>query len=95
MLTFTDWAVDIISKADAAARRFNADARVRLFRAGAEVRFELADAPESGDVSIEHPAGFTVFVQAGLDGTVDVVEPHDRLILRAPDDRERSVRQHG
>jgi hypothetical protein len=41
---------------------------------------------------VEHPSGFTLFVQDGLDGTVDVVEPHDRLILRRPGDRERSVR---
>jgi hypothetical protein len=96
VLDFTDWAVDILSRADRAARRFNPDARVRVVRDGAGVRFELVDAPEPGDAEIEHPAGFTLLAEAGLDGTVDVVEPHDRLILRPPGDRERSVRgSHG
>jgi hypothetical protein len=37
-----------------------------------------------------------LFVAGGLEGTVDVVEPHDQLILRRPGDPERSVREgHG
>lgn len=93
MLEFTDWAVEILSKADAAARRFNPDVRVRLVRDDTgDVRFELADERVAGDLEIDHPAGFTVLVEDGLDGTVDVVEPHDRLILRPPGDPERSTR---
>lgn len=93
MLGFTDWAVEILSRADAAARRFNPDARVRLVReTSGSVRFELTDEASPGDETIEHPGGFTVLAEPGLEGTVDVVEPHDRLILRPPDDRERSVR---
>jgi hypothetical protein len=93
VLEFTDWAIEILSRADAAARRFNPDARVRLVREGTgDVRFELTDERSPGDLEIDHPAGFTVFVEDGLDGTVDVVEPHDRLILRPPGDQERSVR---
>ena len=94
MLDFTDWAIEILSRADAAARRFNPDARVRVVRDGAGVRFELTDAPDPGDLVVDHPSGFTLLAEAGLEGTVDVVEPHDRLILRPPGDRERSVRQH-
>jgi hypothetical protein len=93
VLDFTDWAVDILSRADQAARRFNPDARVRIVRdPDAGVRFELTDEPAPGDVAFEHPSGFTLFVPADLKGTVDVVEPHDRLILRAPGDTERSAR---
>lgn len=93
MLEFTEWAIEILSRADAAARRFNPDARVRVLRdAAGEIRFELTDEPIPGDRSVEHPAGFTLFTQDGLEGTVDVVEPHDRLILRPPGDTERSVR---
>lgn len=92
MIGFTEWAVDILTRADAAARRFNPDARLRLHRTGAEVTFELTDEAEDGDQVLEHPAGFSLFVQEGLEGTVDVVEPHDRLILRPPGDPERSVR---
>jgi hypothetical protein len=29
-----------------------------------------------------------------LDGTVDVVEPHDQLILRPPGSSERSTQPH-
>ena len=41
---------------------------------------------------MEHESGFTLFVPEGLEGTVDVVEPHDQLILRLPGDPERSSR---
>jgi hypothetical protein len=92
VIGFTEWAVDILARADAAARRLNPDARVRLVREGPGVRFELTDEAAPGDTLFQHAAGFTLFVQEGLEGTVDVVEPHDRLILRAPGDPERSVR---
>ena len=93
MLEFTEWAVEILARADAAARRFNPEARVRIVRAGTDVRFELTDRVEAGDRVLEHPSGFVVLVPDDLAGTVDVVEPHDRLILRAPDDDRRSVRE--
>jgi hypothetical protein len=95
VLEFTDWAIEILSRADAAARRFNADARVRVVGDGGGVRFELTDEVDPSDLVIEHPSGFTLHAQADLEGTIDVVEPHDRLILRPPGDRERSARQHG
>jgi hypothetical protein len=93
VLTFTDWAIEILSRADAAARRFNPDVRVRIVREpGGGVRFELTDEAEATDQVVEHPSGFTLLVQEGLEGTVDVVEPHDQLILRAPGDSQRSAR---
>jgi hypothetical protein len=93
VLAFTDWAIEILSRADAAARRFNPDVRVRLIRdAGGGVRFELTDESDPADQIVEHPSGFTLLVQEGLEGTVDVVEPHDQLILRTPGDQERSIR---
>ena len=93
MLAFTDWAIEILARADAAARRFNPDVRVRIVReASGGVRFELTDETDPADRLVEHPSGFTLLVQEGLDGTVDVVEPHDQLILRAPGDSERSAR---
>jgi len=55
------------------------------------VAFDLTDEREDGDEMVaEH--GFELWVAPGLEGTVDVVEPHDRLILRPPGDPERSVR---
>jgi hypothetical protein len=93
VLAFTDWAIEILSRADAAARRFNPDVRVRIVRETAGgVRFELTDEADPTDQVLEHPSGFTLLVQNGLEGTVDVVEPHDQLILRSPGDSERSDR---
>ncbi len=91
MIEFSDWATDILSRSDAAARRFNPDARLRLVREGSGVRFELSDRVEPGDGVVEGE-GFTLFVEAGLEGVVDVVEPHDQLILRPPGSTERSDR---
>lgn len=94
VLAFTDWAIEILSRADTAARRFNPDVRVRIVRDAGSVRFELTDEPGPTDQVVEHPSGFTLLAEAGLEGTVDVVEPHDQLVLRAPGDTERSVREH-
>jgi plasmid stabilization system protein ParE len=92
MLEFTEWAVDILTRSDTAARRFNPDARVRLVRDLSDgVRFELTDEPAPTDEVVDD-LGFTLLVEEGLEGTVDVVEPHDRLILRPPGDTDRSVR---
>jgi len=91
MIQLTDWAREILAKSHAAATRFNPDARIRLARAGATVEARLTDAPAVDDerVALE---GFDLFVEAGLEGLVDVEEPHDRLVLRplgsAPNPRE-------
>ena len=93
MLDFTEWAIEILSRADAAARRFNPNVRVRIVRDPAGgVRFELTDDADPTDRIVEHVSGFTLLVPEGLEGTVDVVEPHDQLILRSPGDPERSTR---
>lgn len=90
-LEFTDWALEILRRTHEAARRFNPDATVRIHRTGEGIRFDLTDERVDGDELLaEH--GFELWVASGLEGTVDVVEPHDRLILRSPDDPERSVR---
>ncbi|HEY7755926.1 MAG TPA: hypothetical protein VID69_06845 [Actinomycetota bacterium] len=93
MLGFTEWATEILQRTHAAARRFNPDATVRVSRSPAGASFDLVDEPSPGDERVAGD-GFELWVEAGLEGTVDVVEPHDRLILRAPDDPERSVRAH-
>ncbi len=81
MIEFTDWAVRILQRTHEAARRFNPDANVRLFRGARSVQFALTDRPEPDDVRVEGD-GFVLFVERGLSGTVDVVEPHDQLVLR-------------
>lgn len=91
MIGFTDWATEILQRTHAAARRLNPSATVRLHRDGDGVAFTLTDEAHPGHELVSGD-GFELFVEAGLEGTVDVIEPHDRLILRPPGDRERSVR---
>jgi len=84
MLEFTDWAVQILRRSHEAARRFNPDATVRVFRKGGGVEFALVDEAQSDDQVVERD-DFTLFVEQGIEGTIDVVEPHDQLVLRTPD----------
>jgi hypothetical protein len=90
-IAFTDWATDILRRTHEAARRFNPEATVRLHRAPSGVSFDLTDERPDGDELVLGD-GFELLVEDGLEGTVDVVEPHDQLILRPPGDAERSVR---
>ncbi len=80
-IQFTEWAREILEKSDEAARRFNPDAKIRLARVGGAVQAVLTDEPETNDLPVEvGPA--TIYVQAGLEGLVDIEEPHDRLVLK-------------
>jgi hypothetical protein len=90
-IAFTDWAGDILRRTHEAARRFNPEATVRLHRTDGVVAFDLTDQRPQGDELVTGD-GFELLVAAGLEGTVDVIEPHDQLILRPPGDPERSVR---
>ena len=83
MIEFTDWAVQILRRSHEAARRFNPKATVRVFRKGTGVEFALVDEPEPGDRVVDRE-GFTLYVAEGIEGTIDVVEPHDQLVLRSP-----------
>lgn len=85
MIRCSPRAVALLRTADEAARRFNPDARIRLVPEEGGVRFELTDDPAPSDTIVEHEAGFTLVIAAGLEGTVDVIEPHDRLVLRTSD----------
>ena len=93
MLEFSEWAVDILRRADLAARRFNPRARVRLARDGAAaaelrarvpggtMRSELVEEPSPGDVAVEL-GGLTIYVSSDVEGLIDVEEPHDRIVLK-------------
>lgn len=81
MIDVTGRAVDLLAKADIAARRFNPNARIRVVPDRVGVRFVLSDGPEAGDLVVERD-GVIFFVDATLDGIVDVEQPHDRLVLR-------------
>jgi hypothetical protein len=93
-LEFTDWAKDILQRADAGARRLNPDARVRLVRAAAGMEAVLSDAPADDDevVSIGEA---TIFVEQALVGLVDVEEPHDRLVLKPIGSQPNIREEHG
>jgi hypothetical protein len=81
LIELTEWASDILSRSQAAARRFNPDAKIRLARAGSTVQAVLTDSPAPGDRAV--PVGdMTLYVEESLEGLVDVEEPHDRLVLR-------------
>jgi hypothetical protein len=82
MIEFTPRAAEILRRSSEAARRFNPEARIRVFRKGGGVEFALAEGPEPGDREVEGD-GFSVFVGDRIEGVVAVVEPHDRLVVRA------------
>lgn len=92
MIQFTDWAKEILNKSQSAAARFNPSVKIRLARVGGSVQAVLAEAPEPGDQSADVD-GMTLFVEEGLEGLVDVEEPHDRLVLK-PLGSKPNVRAH-
>ena len=78
----TEWARDILGRSQAAMRRFNPGGVIRLVRTPSGVEARLADEPEATDEKVE--AGEAeVFAEAGLEGLIDIEEPHDRIVLRA------------
>jgi hypothetical protein len=81
VIEVTEWARDILTRSQDAARRFNPGATIRLARVGDTVQAVLAETPEPGDQPVEL-GEVTVHVEEGLDGLLDVEEPHDRLVLR-------------
>lgn len=91
MIAFTDWAAEILRRTVTAARRLNPQAMIRMQRGRSGVEFVLTDQRAETDALVVGE-GFELLVEAGLEGTVDVVEPHDQLILRPPGDPERSRR---
>jgi hypothetical protein len=81
VIEVTDWAKDILNRAQEAAQRFNPEARIRLARFGNEVQAVLSPGPDPGDREVQLDT-MTLYVEEGLEGLVDVEEPHDRLVLR-------------
>jgi hypothetical protein len=81
VIEVTEWARDILTRAQEAARRFDPQARIRLARIDGGVQAVLTDRPQPRDRQVE-VGDMTLLVEDGLDGLVDVEEPHDRLVLR-------------
>ena len=86
----TDWARDILTRAHHAARRFNPDARIRVATTPSGVQAMLTDEPQEDDQRLAD-GDVEILIEAGLEGLLDVEEPHDRLVLRpagsAPNER--------
>ena len=82
MIEVTEWAEDILGRAQSAARRFNPEARIRLARVDSGVQAMLAEGAQPGDRELG-VGDMTLLVEEGLEGLLDVEEPHDRLVLRA------------
>ena len=92
MIEFTQWAEEILQRSAQAARRFNPDAKVRLARVGGVVQAVLTDRPAPDDSQVEVGEA-TLFVESGLEGLVDIEEPHDRVVLR-PSGSTPNAREH-
>ena len=81
VIEFTDWAKLILRRSQEAARRFNPDAFIRLSRVAGVVQAQLTDTPQQDD----QVSGFddvVVYIEPGLEGLVDIEEPHDRPVLK-------------
>ena len=92
MIDVTEWAAEILRKSQEAAVRFNPDARIRLTKRPGGVQAVLTDAPAGSDQAVQL-GEMTFYVEAGLEGLVDVEEPHDHLVLK-PAGSKHNVRDH-
>lgn len=79
----TEWARDILGRSQSAAVRFNPNTVIRLVRTGKGVEARLAEGPEPPDEPVE-AGDAKVYAEAGLEGVLDVEEPHDRIVLKPP-----------
>ncbi len=80
MIQISEPAAAAVRQSEAAARRFNPNVRIRLASSGNAVRFELTDEPAETDVRVDC-GGVTLYVEAGLEGTLDTGE-HNAPVLR-------------
>jgi hypothetical protein len=93
VLEVTEWARDILTRSHQAARRFNPGAMIRLATVGGRIEATLAEAPEADDQPVDL-GEVTVYAEAGLDGLIDVEEPHDRIVLRPSGSKPNVRGQH-
>ena len=80
MLEITESATQVLLRAYEAAVRFNPEAKIRVFKAGERVDAGFIDTPDPTDEAIE-VEGVTLYVEIGIEGTLDTSEQHDRLIV--------------
>jgi hypothetical protein len=54
----------------------------------------LSDAPDKGDAVVSI-GDATIFIEQGIDGLVDIEEPHDRIVLRPAGSQPNIREDHG
>ena len=84
MIEVTDWARDILGRSQAAARRFDPAAVIRLVRAPDGVEARLAGGREPDDQEVRVTEEVVIFAEPGMEGLLDIEEPHDRIVLKPP-----------
>ena len=95
MIEVTDWARDILGRSQTAARRFDPSAVIRLVRTPAGVEARLAGGAEDGDQRVQVGDDVVVFAETGLEGLLDIEEPHDRVVLKPPGSTPNLREGHG
>jgi len=81
VLHVTEAAAAVLERAYDAATRFNPAVKVRVYRSGDRIEVGFADSPSPGDEVIT-VGDIIVFVGAGIAGTLEALQPHDRLMVR-------------
>jgi Fe-S cluster assembly iron-binding protein IscA len=80
-MEISETATAVLERAYDAAARFNPDAKIRVYRRGGEIQTGFADAPQEGDVVVEHE-GMILYVAADVgEGLLDTTLQHDHLVL--------------
>ncbi|MGI8427220.1 MAG: hypothetical protein ACR2FO_08005 [Actinomycetota bacterium] len=84
MIEITQAAGEVLEKAYDAAFAVMPEAKIRVFRRKDQVETGFADAPQTGDQTIDYQ-GMTLYVAADVgEGVLDVSERHDHLVLKSP-----------
>jgi hypothetical protein len=81
-MDISETASAVLERAYDAAARFNPDAKIRVYKRNGEIQTGFADAPEDGDVVVEHE-GMILYVAADVgEGLLDTTLQHDHLVMR-------------
>jgi Fe-S cluster assembly iron-binding protein IscA len=81
-MEISETATAVLERAYDAAARFNPDARIRVYKRNDEIQTGFADAPQDGDVVVEHE-GMILYVAADVgEGLLDTTLQHDHLVMR-------------
>ncbi len=80
-MEISETATAVLERAYDATARFSPDAKIRVYRRSGEIQTGFADAPQEGDVVVEHE-GMILYVAADVgEGLLDTTLQHDHLVL--------------